>query len=260
MSLSKNLYYLKSVFTILNSYKDPLKVASYFLRNRGGVVTFKRTMLEFGFRGRMDIWCLKETIADRFYERYGFPVQPGWVVVDIGAGIGDYSILAAKTAGTQVFAYEPYAPSFNLLRENIVRNNRQNVIAYQEAVSSQKGSLRLKRVPDDPLSTQTSLGDADLSGMTVPSITFSSMIARLPSDRVDLLKLDCEGAEYDILMDSPASSLEFVDRIVMEYHDGIVQRSHEDLISYLEQNQFTVEHWPNLVHNEIGYLRAVRQA
>ncbi len=65
----------------------------------------------------MDVWSVKETFVDRFYERYGAPVGEGWTVMDIGGGIGDFSIFAAyDKPSNQIYAFEPYPGSFTLLR------------------------------------------------------------------------------------------------------------------------------------------------
>jgi hypothetical protein len=43
----------------------------------------------------MDILGIKEAFADCFYTRFGYAVEPGWTVVDIGAAIGEFTVLAA---------------------------------------------------------------------------------------------------------------------------------------------------------------------
>ncbi|MEM0136250.1 MAG: FkbM family methyltransferase, partial [Thermoplasmatales archaeon] len=63
--------------------------------------------------------------------------RKGDVVVDVGAGIGDFSILAANAVGEngKVLAIEPSTRNFNLLKKNLVKNNIKNVIIYNYAVS-----------------------------------------------------------------------------------------------------------------------------
>jgi len=73
-----------------------------------------------------------------------------------------------------------------------------------------------------------------------------------------LLKLDCEGAEYDILMKSDPQWLGKIERIVMEYHDGVAAYQHDDLSRFLQAHGYRVEAFDNPVYKEIGYLRAVR--
>ncbi|HMN11721.1 MAG TPA: FkbM family methyltransferase [Bellilinea sp.] len=261
MGFAKYSYYFNSLFTIIRGFKNPVKALSS-VAGLGYVKTveIKKPRLNFTVRGGLDTWCLKETLIDRFYEKYGFPIQNGWNIMDIGGGIGDYSILAAVQPGTTVHTYEPYGPSYSLLNQNLTANNIRNVQSFQEAVSSRKGSLIIDRPPNDPLSAQTSLDQTSgKDSKTVPAITLSTAIGRFENNHVDLLKLDCEGAEYDILMDSPSSLLQQIDHIVMEYHDGFVPRSHADLANYLEQNHYKVDIYPSPVHGNIGYMRAERK-
>jgi hypothetical protein len=70
--------------------------------------------------------------------------------------------------------------------------------------------------PADPLSRQTSVlsGVATGEGLPVQSVSLGAVLEQLVGGSIDLIKLDCEGAEYDILMNSPAAVLEKIDRIV----------------------------------------------
>lgn len=86
-------------------------------------VRLKGQGLQFKVRGTMDVWSIKETFLNRFYEKYGFTIQPDWKIIDIGAGIGDYSIYAANgRPNSQVFSFEPYPESFALMQENLRLN------------------------------------------------------------------------------------------------------------------------------------------
>jgi len=72
----------------------------------------------------------------------------------------------------------------------------------------------------------------------------------------DLLKLDCEGAEYPILMNAPQTVLRRIHRIIMEYHDRAGCYTHTDLETFLIANGFRVCTHPNFVHADLGYLYA----
>lgn len=70
--------------------------------------------------------------------------RPGEVLVDVGANVGMYTIWAAKTRGTRVFAFEPEAQNYALLNRNIVLNNLGGqVTAYCLALSDQAGYSEL---------------------------------------------------------------------------------------------------------------------
>ena len=76
----------------------------------------------------MDAWIVKETNLDRDYEVHGTAIQDGWIVVDIGAGLGDFTVFAARrTPHGRVFAYEPAPDSVALLEQNLGLNGIRNV-------------------------------------------------------------------------------------------------------------------------------------
>ena len=90
--------YGTSVIKMLVHFKPLGRLLSIFLRasdSQEKVLHFRKEPLRFGVRGRMDVWSIKETFLDAFYTRYGVPIEDGWRVIDIGAGIGDFSVYAA---------------------------------------------------------------------------------------------------------------------------------------------------------------------
>lgn len=264
MLLRRYTYYGSSIITLLAGMRRPLQVAGIFLKTKIPSVTqieLRQTGLKFKVRGKMDVWSLKETLLDQFYEQFGFAVQDGWTVVDIGGGIGDYTIFAAYgRPNARVLAFEPFPESFQLLRENLSLNQIKNVEIFSQAVSSQENTLQFSAPSSDPLSVQTAHGLLASAGdaQQVTAVSLASIINGPAGGRIDLLKLDCEGAEYDILLNSTPDVLNKIDRIVMEYHDGLTPFNHDDLVSYLTEHGFKVEWWKNYAHDHIGYLRAQR--
>ena len=142
--LRKYVYYLSSIFKLLFAFRQPSSIIKIFL-NRGPAsvktVRLRRRNLQFKVRGAMDVWSIKETFLDRFYERYGFTIQPHWNVVDIGAGLGDYTIYAAcAQPKSMVFAFEPFPESFALMHRNLELNSVHNVKAFDQAIGTVSGA------------------------------------------------------------------------------------------------------------------------
>lgn len=262
MLFRRYTYYLSSIFTLLTGFRDPFKIISIFLGAKvaeGTVVQLRSSGLMFKVRGKMDVWSLKETLLDRFYERYGFAVQNGWNIVDIGGGIGDYSIFAAHGRDqARVMVFEPFSESYRLLQDNLVLNQIHNVHMSSMAVGSHTGTLQFVAGSVDPLSRQTFVSSSVATGedLAVQSVSLEAVLEQIAGGRIDLIKLDCEGAEYDILMKSPATVLDKIDRIVMEYHDDVTPFTHVDMVKYLTVQGFQVESRENFAHANIGYLRA----
>jgi len=263
--LRKYSYYLLSIFRLLFSFDNPILLVKIFLNPaQPGIKTIRLRSrgLQFRIRGAMDVWSIKETFLDRFYEKYGFTIQPHWKIIDIGAGIGDYTLYAAVTQpNIQVFSFEPYHPSFVLMQENLRLNTVTNAQVFNDAIGAASGELMLDLTSGEPLQFQSYLKQAVNieKSLSVRSLSLADAFAMLEIDSCDLLKLDCEGAEYSILFGTPQPVLELIQRVVMEYHDNMVQYNHNDLTRFLNERGFRVETFPNPVHSHLGYLRAIRK-
>jgi FkbM family methyltransferase len=263
--LRKYSYYVWSLFELFFGFADPILLAKIFLNLvPAGIktVSLRRRSLRFRVRGAMDVWSIKETFLDRFYETCGFTIQPGWNVIDIGAGVGDYTLYAATSQpNVRVFAFEPYPESFALVQANLTINGMTNVQAFDKAIGTASGELTLDLTSGEPLQFQSRLENVGhvKNGLLVNSLSLSDALTKLELESCDLLKLDCEGAEYSILLSAPSSVLERIQRIVMEYHDDLIPHNHGDLARFLREQGFQVETFPNPVHSNLGYLRALRK-
>jgi FkbM family methyltransferase len=227
--------------------------------HRQRFVEFKNPRARFRVRSPMDIWSIKEAFADRFYTRFGYAVELGWTVVDIGAAIGEFTVFAAMVPNTRVLAYEPSSSSAAVLVENLRLNQIENVVLERAGVGSDFDRLELD-TSGDPLRMGTRESGTLASSERVDVVPLSSVLERAGGS-IDLLKLDCEGAEYDILMKAPAEVLKHIARIVLEYHDPAAIGRQLELAAHLKAAGFDVEWWPNAVHPKtLGYMRARRTA
>jgi len=264
-SLRKYSYYLLSIFELLFGFDNPILLAKIFLNPAyPGIKTVRLRSrgLQFRVRGAMDVWSIKETFLDHFYEKYGFTIQPNWKIIDIGAGLGDYTLYTAMAQpNSKVFSFEPYPESFVLMQENLRLNAITNVQVFNEAIGAASGELILDLTGGEPLQFQSHLKKSVnvKKSLSISSLSLVDALTRLGLESCDLLKLDCEGAEYEILFGTPQPVLEHIRRIVMEYHDNLIQYNHTDLTVFLIEQGFQVETFPNPVHSHLGYLRAIRK-
>lgn len=125
----------------------------------------------------------------------------GKVFIDVGANLGIYALVASKIVGDtgQVVAFEPSTQSFPVLQENIRRNKLPNVSAFPLAASQKRGTAKLFRGPNPAFN---SLGkDPSWKEETEDVVTDSldSFLSRAGINRVDLIKIDVQGAEELVL-------------------------------------------------------------
>lgn len=258
-------YYLKSILEMLVHFKNWVILwPVFFKKGAQGVhiVHVRRPPVRIKVRGRMDVWAVKETFLDRFYTRHGVEVEDGWTIMDVGAGMGDFSIYAAYgRPNAVVYAYEPFIESYQLLIQNITLNAIDNVIAFQRALWGESGLLALDLSGGEPLQIISQGVDASLANqgkVTVKALSLQDCLEGQGIERVDLMKLDCEGAEYEILLQASRQTLEKIERLVMEYHDIGEDHNHQILTRFLEDEGYSVICVENLVHEDLGYLYATR--
>jgi FkbM family methyltransferase len=261
----KYSYYFFSIFRLFVGFSDWPLLLRFFLKAappNQAVIRLRKSGARFKVRGAMDIWSVKETFLDRFYERYGTPLGEAWIIVDIGAGIGDFAVYAALSRPRSViYAFEPFPASYALLKENLSLNGVTTVQTFPEAIGAQTGSMAIDLTQVEPLKLQSrhvTSGSALHGALAVPSLSLADAFARLRLGQCDLLKLDCEGSEYGILFNTPDGTLACIHRIVMEFHEGVSSYSHHDLIEFLKDKGFAAKIQPNDVHADLGYLYAWR--
>ena len=256
--MSRLSYYTASLPTLIRGFENwPLlfKLAAGGRRSGAEVLRLKGG-LRFHVNTLMDAWIIKETCLDRQYERVSVPLEDGWAIVDVGAALGDFAVsVGARFPSSTVCAYEPFPESHALLLENIALNGTRNVRAYPFAVSSSAGSLSLKLVSGEAVQHSTATA-AGTEAVTVRSTTLEQILAENDLARIDYLKMDCEGGEYDILLNAAPRTLQRIHHLCLEYHDGVTAHSHGELAAFLESHGFGVRLTPNPVHANLGFLYA----
>jgi FkbM family methyltransferase len=161
----------------------------------------------------------------RDYDVPRMQIRPNDVVIDIGANQGVFTCYAAYH-GAQVYAFEPFPQSFETLRENVQSNGfEKNVTARPWAIAGQNGTANLTYT-DSLGGVMNSINLAycqkknlDMrQQIAVPCYTLARIIEDMKIDRIRLCKIDCEGAELDILKQVTEKELRKIDSFVIEYH------------------------------------------
>lgn len=139
-------------------------------------------------------------------------------IVDGGSNIG-MSVLFFKAlyADARIVAFEPARPAYDVLVRNVEANDLRDVDAHQVALGREEGEIPFYEDPGDPSTFRMSVRPERLCG-TATNVPQRRLSTFLP-DRVDLLKLDVEGAEDDVLAElAESGALSRVEQLVVEYH------------------------------------------
>jgi FkbM family methyltransferase len=147
-------------------------------------------------------------------------VKPGMTVIDIGAHIGYYTLLFAKCVGPsgRVLSFEPLPGNFALLQKNIRLNNLQNVRLLNQAVFSRTQGIVIN-VPDE----QPNPGSGSMytekgaKQYHVDAVSLDDYCEK-SAFRLDILKMDVEGAEYDVLRGAEKTIDRYRPKLLIELH------------------------------------------
>jgi len=148
-------------------------------------------------KGKADILLLNSLSSPWMWDY--FTPKEGDVVVDIGAHVGKYALIAAKRVGKEgkVIAIEAHPENFKTLLNNIRLNDFQNIIALNVAAFSENGkTLRLFGQWD----TAYSLKSWDATSTRVETRTTDSILRQYGVKNADWMKIDVEGAEAEVLI------------------------------------------------------------
>ena len=232
------------IIRLLNNWREvlrakltgaPLKKVQF--RN-GAVVSAPETVsLAFLF----DEICVRT-----LYNPPGYEIKAGDVVIDIGANVGVFATYAATAApDVRVFSYEPFPGNLDWLRKNIEESKLANVKVFGEAVAGRPGTSALHVDPSGwifhSLVREESSEENDI---LVKCVSLDQVLDDNEIEFCDLLKIDCEGSEYEILMECRPETLGRIRRIVGEYHEGAnIKGTGEGLRRFLESRSFRIDYF-----------------
>jgi FkbM family methyltransferase len=147
-------------------------------------------------------------------------VKTGMTVIDVGAHIGYYTLVFAKCTGAdgRVYSFEPLPANFDLLQKNVRLNDLRQVHTIPKAVFSRNQEITLT-VPDDQphsgngsMYLQAGVAQTRINAVSLDSFCKESEI------RPDVLKMDVEGAEYEVLMGAREIIEQCRPKLLIELH------------------------------------------
>lgn len=233
----------------------------------------------FGFKGGFDFQLrefghiyvpremhspFKENFIDEIYFRYipqeilSHTKTP--TIVDIGANAGFFSLSAfEKFPQATIHAFEPHPYCFKVLEAYKSEYKAFNWQLYNEAASSVNGELTLNTIGVDRFTTMSNVvGKEKLETFTVSSKTLDNFVQEKGIETIDFAKLDCEGAEYEILYTLSRKRLHAIKALCVEAHLGVESNHNvKALHTYLKDEGFTM-HMINHRKEAPGYIWAWR--
>ena len=184
----------------------------------GWQVTLRLRRSGYTIRVRLDeMWGCVEVFAQAVYDAGQIDWDHVRSVLDIGANNGTTALwFASRASGAHVLALEPCAETAARAKANILRNGLQDRVRV--VVAAVAGAHGPVRVIPGPNSRLTRVGPSTgAGGDLVQGLTFDEALD-LAGGWVDVVKVDCEGAEYDIFASAGRAALKACGIIVGEFH------------------------------------------
>ena len=167
-------------------------------------------------------------------------LKPGMVMIDIGAYIGEFSLVAARAMQGigRILCLEPTPSVFAQLERNLKRNAWSNVEAIHSAVSDYDGTATFYvRIGSNDQSSLHPLAPGEQISYNVPVTTVDALVARTRLERLDLMKVDVEGHEISVLRGAREMIRRFRPALVIEIsrHQRAVGYSGAAIKAFLDE-------------------------
>jgi FkbM family methyltransferase len=177
--------------------------------------------------GDVSFVTFMEVMIDEVYNRGNVKVEDGDVVLDVGSNYGFFSLYSADRGASKVVALEPFPPTYECLKENSSCFNQ--IVTINKAIAEKEGTFEFVSDPNycgaNYLLSNSSISEENIfikpgegNVFTVETVTINRIIEEHNLDRIDFLKVDCEGGELDLFRTISDENLDRVQKTVVEYH------------------------------------------
>lgn len=219
----------------------------YFTQRNTGFTFIGRNGLKLAIPKRL-LQTYKECFFDETYFK-GLPKNiqnfNTKTVVDIGANVGYFSLsFFSIDPKAQILSYEPMPNNFELLKKYQNENADLNFKIFNNAVSGRKETLTLNYNANDSYTTSASIFESDNEPdkIHVETTTLEEIIKDNRLQKIDFLKLDCEGSEYEIIYNASSTVLDKIAVLSIETHQGKSENENRDsLAAFLSKKGFEIK-------------------
>jgi len=182
-------------------------------------------------------------------QQLGLSYSKDSLVIDVGANVGVLSLIMAQQHPGQVVALEPIPGNVKMIRANLEANKLPNVSVLPCALAATDGEVELAIDPGVSVSahspSEAERRQADCL-LRVRAISLPTLLQLHSNKEIDLLKMDCEGYEYDILGSVTPVIAQRIRNVTLEVHDRGRRRNLRALKSKLEDLGFRTHTKPEM--------------
>jgi FkbM family methyltransferase len=189
-----------------------------------------------------------EIFLNEEYKNKDVEVNEDDIVLDIGGNIGIFTLYSLYKRAKEVHVFEPGKKQYNAIIDNL-SDTFKNLKINNVAVSKQTGIISFYE--NDASTTSSTVFNNNSKTFPVPSITIEDYFKKQNLNKIDFLKIDCEGGEYEIIENISETFLKKkINKICLEYHifntsDNILL---QNLIKKLDKCEFNIQKKGNMIY------------
>jgi FkbM family methyltransferase len=202
---------------------------------------------------------IREIVDYDCYQLAKLPAPPAEAcVVDVGANIGVATIVLSATFGLPVYSFEPMAANVERLKANVAANGLAGVTVVPKAIGARTGVIQADITWEASVSPRASATIAPATDHTTPieMLSLTDALAQIP-EPVFLMKLDCEGAEFEIVDQLDAASCSRIGNLTFEVHDQGPNQNLGSMGATMRSLGYTTELLPEMRGRDwMGHLLA----
>lgn len=183
-----------------------------------------------------DKYIITSIFSREEFNPKGFKIGKDDLVFDIGGHIGIFSINASHFTENKIYTFEPNLQNFAMLVINLKINDVKNIKPFMMAITNKTGYTRLYLSNKSACHSTYKHFKNSLSEK-VSCISLSDFINIFRIKKIDFLKINCEGAEFDILFNLPKNIYRKIKKMVVQCHDI---NKLDKLKTFIQNNGFSV--------------------
>lgn len=180
-------------------------------------------------------------------------------IIDIGGHKGMFALYArCLNEGVPIFIFEPDEENFSELKNNIKENHAKNIHPKNLAIAGRNEERTFYISADSH--RHSLLQDIEHTyEKRLTTVTLENILSRIEKEgraKIDLLKMDAEGAEFEILENTAPETLKKIRTIYLEYHQYSPELTPDRLKRILEKSGFKVRITPSHYDKKMGFIYA----
>jgi FkbM family methyltransferase len=201
------------------AYIKGVKYMTSILKHNDYNFQIRENLEDPSYDHNLDFKVINETWIENVYRIHQGQFFGCGVFVDVGANIGAVSLFVDSfnkdredDNKIKVYAVEPEPNNLYLLNQNIQNNPTENITIVSNAIWHEETMVSISNRGGN-----SSIVDLEEDSSEVLAITLETLFSTYNIEEVDVMKIDIEGAEFDLIINTPAETLAKINRLVLEF-------------------------------------------